>query len=217
MVLVVLVVEVLLQLELVLVQLLELVEQLVLELLVPGIVAIISTFWFGIGGAVDLVQMFRDLEKRTSNPLDDGRVEGNVSLADKAQFEAMEKAEAEELHIGDRIHILMVKKGMTQRELAKAARVTEVSMSRYISNNRVPKATIIVAIAKALNVSADVLLGMSPAQPQRTGRWIPTNNESFLQCSECGRYVYAYKYPNKVYPYCHCGADMRGEQDGKNT
>jgi len=68
---------------------------LIVILIVPGVMAAITAVWFGIGGAVDLVQMFRDLEKRTSNPLDDGRVEGNVSLADKAQFEAMEKAEAE--------------------------------------------------------------------------------------------------------------------------
>ncbi|MBR7145738.1 MAG: sodium:panthothenate symporter, partial [Lentisphaeria bacterium] len=68
---------------------------LIVLLIVPGVMAAITAVWFGIGGAVDLVQMFRDLERRTSNPLDDGRVEGNVSLADKAQFEAMEKAEAE--------------------------------------------------------------------------------------------------------------------------
>lgn len=28
--------------------------------------------------------MFRDLDKRVANPLDDGRVEGNMSLADKS-------------------------------------------------------------------------------------------------------------------------------------
>ena len=48
------------------------------------------------------------------------------------------------------------------------------------------------------------------AQPEIV-RWIPTDNESFKQCSECGRHVYAYKYPNKAYPYCHCGAKMENE------
>jgi hypothetical protein len=60
-------------------------------LLVPGIVAAISTFWFGIGGAVDLYRLFRDLKVRIVNPLDDGRVEGHVSLADKAELEKIDK------------------------------------------------------------------------------------------------------------------------------
>ena len=65
-------------------------------LLIPGIVAFISTFWFGIGGVIDMYRLFRDLEKRTVDPLDNGAVEGNVSLSDKAKFsEAEAKAEAE--------------------------------------------------------------------------------------------------------------------------
>jgi hypothetical protein len=50
----------------------------------------ISVFWFGIGGFIDLRRLFRDLKERITNPLDDGRVEGHVSLADKAQFEQLE-------------------------------------------------------------------------------------------------------------------------------
>ncbi len=60
-------------------------------LLVPGIAAAISTFWFGIGGYLDLRRLFRDLRDRMDDPLDDGRVEGHVSLADKAKFEQLEK------------------------------------------------------------------------------------------------------------------------------
>ena len=60
-------------------------------LLIPGIVAFFSTFWFGIGGAVDLFRLFRDLEKRVADPLDNGWVEGHVSLSDKAKFEELEK------------------------------------------------------------------------------------------------------------------------------
>ena len=61
-------------------------------LLIPGIVAFISTFWFGIGGAVDLFRLFRDLENRQVDHLDNGSVEGNVSLADKEKFSAAEAA-----------------------------------------------------------------------------------------------------------------------------
>ena len=59
-------------------------------LLVPGIVAFISTFWFGIGGVIDLIRLFRDLEHREADILDNGVVEGNVSLADKERFAKLE-------------------------------------------------------------------------------------------------------------------------------
>ena len=70
---------------------------LIVYLIVPGVMAAITAVWFGIGGAIDLYRMFRDLEKRTINLLDDGRVEGNMSLADKAELEAVDRAEKEQL------------------------------------------------------------------------------------------------------------------------
>lgn len=45
---------------------------------------IITTVWFMYGGIVDIRRLFRDLEKRVDNPLDDGRVEGHVSVVDIA-------------------------------------------------------------------------------------------------------------------------------------
>ena len=57
-----------------------------------GIVGIASTFWFMIGGIIDMRRMFRDLAARTQfNDLDNGMVEGNVSLADKKNFEQMDQ------------------------------------------------------------------------------------------------------------------------------
>ena len=47
---------------------------LIIDLIVPCIVAVISTVWFSIGGVVDLRQMFRDLKARKDNPLDNGEV-----------------------------------------------------------------------------------------------------------------------------------------------
>ena len=62
----------------------------VVSLLVPAIIAVIGTFWFGIGAVVDMRQLFIDLKNRRLNLLDNGRVEGNMSLADKAELEAID-------------------------------------------------------------------------------------------------------------------------------
>jgi solute:Na+ symporter, SSS family len=62
----------------------------IILLAVPLCLTIISVFWFGIGGVIDLFRLFRDLKERVTNPLDNGRVEGHVSLADKEQFEKIE-------------------------------------------------------------------------------------------------------------------------------
>ncbi len=56
-------------------------------LIVPGIIAIITTFWFGIGGMIDMFRTFRALEARIANPLDDGRVEGEMSIFEKEELE----------------------------------------------------------------------------------------------------------------------------------
>lgn len=44
---------------------------------------------------------------------------------------------------------------------ANACGITEVSLSRYLSGNRVPKAPIIATMARELGVSADYLLGLA--------------------------------------------------------
>lgn len=76
-------------------------------------------------------------------------------------YEKWEEEDAKKLDIGGRISNILYEERMTQRELAQKCHITEVSMSRYINNTRMPKGTIIVSIAKALGVSADYLLGLS--------------------------------------------------------
>lgn len=49
---------------------------------------------------------------------------------------------------------------MTQMELSKITGITNVSISRYINGQRVPKITEIIKIANALDVSCDFLLGI---------------------------------------------------------
>jgi len=58
------------------------------SLVVTGILGIISTVWFLIGGVIDMRRLFVDLSTRSDDPLDNGVVEGHVSLVDKAVFEA---------------------------------------------------------------------------------------------------------------------------------
>ncbi len=55
------------------------------------IVGSVSTVWYFIGGVFDIRALFRDLNKRVANPLDDGRVEGGISLADKERFDAIDR------------------------------------------------------------------------------------------------------------------------------
>ncbi|OQA74624.1 MAG: Sodium:solute symporter family protein [Lentisphaerae bacterium ADurb.Bin242] len=61
------------------------------NIVVAVVIAVVSTVWFSIGGTVDLMRMFRFLATKRENVLDDGRVEGNVSTADAALFEQIEK------------------------------------------------------------------------------------------------------------------------------
>jgi len=58
-----------------------------INIIVVGlIVGVVSTVWFMIGGVIDIRRLFKDLGARVDNPLDDGWVEGHVSLADKAKL-----------------------------------------------------------------------------------------------------------------------------------
>lgn len=63
------------------------------SLLVTAALGIVSTFWFLIGGVIDIRKLFRDLAARIDDPLDNGMVDGHVSLVDKAAFEARKRKE----------------------------------------------------------------------------------------------------------------------------
>ncbi len=77
------------------------------NLIVPGIVAVVSTFWFTIGGTRDLYRLFKRLDAKEDDLLDDGRVVGGVSADDVAQVEDIE-------------HIVMAEAHEEERELEQA-------------------------------------------------------------------------------------------------
>ena len=59
--------------------------------IVAGLVAVVSTVWFTIGGTRDLRRLYKDFQNRgAANILDDGRVVGHVSAVDVAFDESVE-------------------------------------------------------------------------------------------------------------------------------
>ena len=60
--------------------------------------------------------------------------------------------------LGERISELLTKYGLTQRELAEKVNVTEVSMSRYIRGDRMPRGPILANIATVLHIEPHKLL-----------------------------------------------------------
>jgi hypothetical protein len=78
-----------------------------------------------------------------------------------------------------------------------------------------------VTVEELLDTACDdyTVVEMPYVEPQRMkGKWIElTNTNHTYICSVCGRMlVNIPDGKNKVtknYPFCHCGADMRGEQE----
>ena len=61
--------------------------------------------------------------------------------------------------IGERIAFYLSRSEMTQKDLAQRAGVTEAAVSRYIKGIREPRAITIGALAKALGVTTNDLMG----------------------------------------------------------
>lgn len=69
------------------------------NLIVVGIIGIISTVWFTIGGYWDLRRLFKRLAAKEANLLDDGRVIGHVSADDLPSLEKIESDFPETLEV----------------------------------------------------------------------------------------------------------------------
>jgi len=68
-----------------------------------GVIGVVSTIWFSIGGTVDLYRLFRDLARKDSNVLDDGRVIDHVSADDVKLVEQVEHVDIKEAHVEEEI------------------------------------------------------------------------------------------------------------------
>ncbi len=115
--------------------------------------------------------------------------------------------------LGDRISKLLKKNGMTQRGLAEAIGVTEVSVGRYINGHRIPKGFTIVNIAAALHTTTDYLLGRKIDDNQATQKTV----KSILKpCPFCGREdgVYMCKEGNQWQVICDYGWGGCGASSG---
>ena len=60
-----------------------------------------------------------------------------------------------------RLIVLMEDYNMSQVDLAKKIGISNVTISRYLSGDRIPRLDVITKIASAFNVSIDYLLGIS--------------------------------------------------------
>lgn len=65
------------------------------------------------------------------------------------------------MNIGNRINQLLKLKKISRKEIAEKLNISYSAVSKYITNQRTPDATILKEIASFLEVSTDYLLGGS--------------------------------------------------------
>lgn len=73
------------------------------DIILAGIIGVVSTIWFTIGGTRDLCRLFKDLDRKEVNVLDDGRVVGHVSATDVELVEKVDHIAIEEAHVEEDI------------------------------------------------------------------------------------------------------------------
>ena len=77
--------------------------------------------------------------------------------------------------LGNRMSKKLKEYGISQRLLATLTHTTEVSVSRYVNDKRIPKSDVLYRIACALHTTTDYLLGLTTSEQ--------TNEEWFCQLS----------------------------------
>lgn len=61
--------------------------------------------------------------------------------------------------LSERISLLLKQKGMSQKELASRAGVTEAAISHYLKGDRTPRTSALACIADVLETTTDYLIG----------------------------------------------------------
>lgn len=74
-----------------------------------------------------------------------------------------------------RLIVLMEDFNMRQIDLSKKIGISNVTISRYLSGDRIPRLDVITKIASAFNVSIDYLLGLSD---NKNGENVNTNTDA---------------------------------------
>lgn len=65
---------------------------------------------------------------------------------------------------GNKLAALLKERGMSQKELAKAAGLTPTAVSRYVNGEREPRALTVAALAEVLGVKPSDIMGTSDEQ-----------------------------------------------------
>lgn len=66
--------------------------------------------------------------------------------------------------MGEKLRMLIAERGVSQKELAQKAGVTEAAISHYINGDRSPRGAILLNIANALGTTTDFLLSVSKSE-----------------------------------------------------
>lgn len=83
----------------------------------------------------------------------------------------------------DRLIDLLKKHNITQRELARKTGVSSATISRYISDSRIPRIDILEKIANFFKVPIEYLLGDELNCKQRTSKDFVSRNDFFyIKC-----------------------------------
>jgi transcriptional regulator with XRE-family HTH domain len=79
----------------------------------------------------------------------------------------MPRKKKQDLGFGPRLAAIRKARGLTQVQLAKTAQTTQRAISYYETDDGVPPASAVIALARALQVSTDELLGLRAPKIER--------------------------------------------------
>jgi transcriptional regulator with XRE-family HTH domain len=81
--------------------------------------------------------------------------------------DAMPRKKYGETSFGERLQIIRKARGLTQVQLAEAAETTQRAVSYYETEAGFPPAPAVIALARALKITTDELLGVKPPKIER--------------------------------------------------